>query len=617
MAMRMNWARRLVLASTALLAAGCETPQPSNQAAASPGLLVRSPPPEQQASTEGREQVDVYARLEFELVTLPDSVGRQVPLTEGNLAATFRRFISTSSRRFALTVKPTVNNHELPEVVLLSLIYDEGAAGGVKSETGKIDVVATNWWRLRNGQSITYRVAARASSQQDFHIADRLKQASGILSALATPVTGGGSAILGALGSNLLGQVVGGVDTALTETFSSQPSVAETNSLGPGRALANNRFLRQDRYMVRSSDGQDLAELRVNMTMARSLADARPQPRLPEPGSEDNPTPELLSTLQVLVTKMNPPAVTSLLAMVNTPFFPELQALRQEAIDRRPDAERFDRACILVHNFSQEELGLTVSDSLRLRWEVLRLGHLPQELREANCIREAMDRWRKMGYPIDQVASLTAPWSGRGAFGDGQDMPNLAQLMLATGGDPAALTARLAERVSIVDQPGGLGTADAMLLDGDAVPRDGLVANWLQGKASNVGCWAIPGFNTPGKSGINRLERTVLFLPKNPALGLMQLSLRSPLGADGAPTGVAQLVVTPAPNTEAFIHDRCKDSADHGDGLIGALKARNMAPTALPVVSPLPAVVAPPPSAPAAAPPTAGAAPAAAPAAPK
>lgn len=594
--MRARFAKLAAFAGTALMVAGCAG-NGGQQAALGPGLLFRSPPPETVASADLRDQIDVYGRLEFELYTVPDAVGRQVPLTEGNIAAAFRRFISTSSRRFALTVKPTVNSQQLPEVVLLSLIYDEAAPGGVKSETGKIDVVATNWWRLRNGQSITFQVAARAATQQNFHIADRLKQAVGILGAIATPVSGGGSAILGALGSNVVSQLAGSVDAALTDTFSSQPAVAETNSLGPGRTVLNNRFLRQDRYLVRSSDGSDLAELRVNLTLARSLADPRPLPRLPEVGTEDNPTPPLLPTLQVLVTRMQPPAIAPLQNLLSTPYFPELQELRQEATDRRPDPDRFERACARVHNYAQEELGLTVADALRLRWEVLRLGHLPQELRDTACIREAMDRWRKMNFPIDQVASLTAPWQGRGAFGDGQDMPNLASVMLGTGGDAAALTARLADRVSVIDQPGGLGTPDTMLIDGEAVVRDGVVASWIAGKASNVGCWSIPGFNSPGKTAINRLERQVLFLPRNPALGLMVLSIRTPLGADGQPAGVAQLVVTPAPTTEAFIRDRCKDSTDHGDGLVNALRARNMTPTQIALGAPLPATVAPPPTA--------------------
>jgi hypothetical protein len=586
-----------VLLATSLGAVGC-TNSGNDQAAAAagPGLLFRAPPPENIASADLRDQVDVYGRLEFELFTVADNVGRQVPLTEGNLGATFRRFISTSSRRFALTVKPTVNNQVLPEVVLLSLIYDEGAPGGVKSETGKIDIVATNWWRLRSGQAITFQVAARASTQQNFHIADRMRQAVGVLGAIATPVSGGGSAILGALGSNIVGQLASTVDAALTETFSSQPAVAETNSLGPGRTVQTNRFLRQDRYIVRASDGTDLAELRVNLTLARSLADPRPQPRLPELGTEDHPTPPLLPVLQVLVTKMQPPAIAPLQNLINTPYFPELQELRQEATDRRPDPERFDRACARVHNFAQQELGLTVADALRLRWEVLRLGHLPQELRESNCIREAVERWRKMNFPIDQVASLAAPWRGRGAFGDGQDMPNLAQVMLGTGGDATAITARLAERVTIIDQPGGLGAPETMLLDTDAVARDALVGAWIAGKASNVGCWTVPGFNTPGKSAINRLERQVLFLPTNTALGLMVLSIRTPLSAEGQPMGVAQLVVTPAPTTEAFIRERCKDSADRGESLLNALKARGMAPVVIPAPSPLPVVVAPPPT---------------------
>ncbi len=623
--MRKHWATQAVLASAALLLAGCATPGAGGPQA-QPGLLEQSPLPDAAAAIEGRDNIDVYGRLELTLVPVVAGIAREVPLTEGDLAATFGRFLSTTNRSYTLSVKPQFHGRPAPEMVLLNLVHNEdtSAAKPVSSASAMQSSIATTWVRLRGGETITYEVTARASTQQTFHLADRLTQVVGIVSAVSTPITGGGSAILGALGSSIVNNAMKVVDDALSETYSSAPTVSRSSNLGPGRtAGAPNRFLRRDVYRIKAADGTDLAELRIDLTMARSLADAQPSRTLPPAGAENRHAPAGLSGMPVVVP--SPPGATApvtypLKTVWESDVFPAYRQLIRQARRNPPEPGSFEDACQDAHAYSMAELGLSEADAFRLRWEALEFtNYLPPGLRDTNCIKQALDRWRLMEYPVDRLLGAQANFQAAGLFGDGDDMPNLSRILLGRGGQSASLTARLAPQVAVLDGPGGLGAPGTFLTSDQAVPRESLVADWLAGKAAYVACWSVPGLDSPGKVAIDRLTRTLLFLPRDTTQPLMELSLRTAL-VNGQPTGITELKVSPGPVLEDAIRTRCKDATGGGDPLIAQLRARGMEPRTnanltAPTAAPAPA--APPAPAPAVVPAVAPApAPAVAPAAP-
>ncbi len=580
--MRRHMARQAVFACAALLLAGCAAGGGGQQA--QPGLLEQTPLPESAAAIDGRDNIDVYGRLELTLVPVVAGIAREVPLTEGDLAATFGRFLSTTNRSYTLSVKPQFRGRPAPEMVLMSLVHNEEgtAAKPVSSVSALQSSVATTWVRLRGGETITYDVTARASTEQTFHLADRLSQTVGIISAVTTPITGGGSAILGALGSNIVNSAMKVLDDALSQTYSSAPTVSRSANLGPGRTASRpGRFLRRDVYRIKGSDGTDLAELRIDLTMARSLADAQPTRTLPPPGAENRHTPAGLSGMPVVVPSpagATTPVTYPLKTVWESDVFPAYRQLIRQARRNPPEPGSFEDACQDAHAFSMAEMGLSEADAFRLRWEALEFtNYLPPGLRETNCIKQAVDRWRTMEYPVDRLLGAGANFQAAGIFGDGDDMPNLSRILLGRGGQSASLTARLAPQVAVLDGPGGLGAPGTFLTSDQAVQRESLVADLLAGKAAYVACWSVPGLDSPGKVALDRLTRTLLFLPREPTAPLMELSLRTAL-VNGQPTGITEVKVSPGPVLEDAIRARCKDATGGGDPLIAQLRARGIEP---------------------------------------
>jgi hypothetical protein len=358
--------------------------------------------------------------------------------------------------------------------------------------------------------------------------------------------------------------------------------VSRASTLGPGRtAGAPSRFLRRDVYRIKGADGTDLAELRIDLTMARSLADAQPSRTLPPPGAENRHAPAGLAGMPVVVPSpagATAPLTYPLKTVWESEVFPAYRQLIRQARRNPPEPGSFQDACQDAHTFSMAEMGLSEADAFRLRWEALEFtNYLPPGLRDTKCITEAVDRWRIMEYPVDRLLGAGANFQGANIFGDGDDMPNLSRILLGRGGQSAALTARLAPMVAVLDGPGGLGAPGTFLTSDQAVPRESLVADWLAGKAAYVACWSVPGLDSPGKVAIDRLTRTMLFLPRDPAAPLMELSLRTAL-VNGQPGGITEVKVSPGPVLEDAIRTRCKDATGGGDPLIAQLRARGIEP---------------------------------------
>lgn len=559
------------------LLAGCEATSPARPAPANSvgATMYRPPVSDPRAVAQVREDLDIYGRLEFSARFLGDGVQRIAPLNEGTfgqkLLNSLLRQVSTTSRNYALTVQPEVNDQKLGEMVLFGLQYEEAGPNGPRIVTVLNERLATSWWRIRRGESFRYTLSARASDRQDFHIAEKLVELNGFLSAVGAGPSLGASVLGSRIGAEVFTRVVGRIDETLKGMYSSEPSSTLASAVGPGtrpEGAPEGRFKRADRIVVRAADGSDLAEVSVRLVLASTMADPEASDDVPAPEAPFRPTPHLMPTLRVTLRDANVPVVLANHALT----FPELLQLDREANARRPDPERFDTACRDANSFMQTAFGLTAADAMRVRWEVAERGFTQSpELQGAGCFQDEVPRLRRIGYPVDRALATARVWPEMLVRNDALD--NLVKLMVGTGGSVEQVNGQLAPKVSVIAPAGALGTEAVTAVDDSAVDRSDVVARFLRGNATWAGCYSVPGAN---RGNINRLDRRLFFLPKDERQGPMSLVLvGSPLPDGGV--GVVSITVNRA--YEAQIQDLCKDAPETRDRLLAALRARDAAVT--------------------------------------
>lgn len=522
-----------------------------------PSRFATAPMPRYEATSPQRDGIEAYGQLEFKLVRRwgPTPL---VPLTE---AEQFEQLLGPSLNYSLLMIEYDINGSSLPPQMLL-------LAGRGKVSDKKY--LVTSWWRLQDGDAFTFRLIFRAASDDEQTVLERLYAFSG--SGASSTLLRGSEEGMEDLTINPF--QVRPIAITMAEAIAVAFPVALRRSdpirLGPGVQVRGGRFVNAARiYLPPPFGGFWGSDLTVRLNITQSRIDPwelEASTVLPDPGSAELPASPLLPRLRVL-ERHAPFEIRPLEDMLDDDSMPELRDFRREGSSTAANAERFDRACASLHQYALSELGLTETDALRLRWEALRPGVLAPELRASDCVREALASWRRMRYPVDQALAPAAV-SPAASFLGGAEIGNLASI-LRGGGNAAALTARLSDRVAISDTPGGLGPRGTRLQGNAAVLRERVVAGWLAGKASEVGCSISPNPVTGAA-----MERSVLFLPRNPRQGLMNLLLRgSPPDGDGR---VTHLEVTAATATEAAIRARCQDNSTEATALIDALAARRL-----------------------------------------
>lgn len=541
------WSRPVFLVLLSMLLVGCLHGQPSGNAPATRpegidgiarpsarsdeailgATLRRSRPIAGEATAAVRDDMSVYARLNFAVDIQSSGFNRIAQLNDGSaldrLWRALIREVAPSARHFALTVTPMQGETSLGEIVLLTIertdrnTRDDGT--GARLESQFFELSASPWVRLGASSGLSYKVIARATTETGVSVSRELTSAIAILGAIGAGPTSGISAVIGFGTTPVVAQMADRMSSILNGAFSMAPRSTATLTLGPAARAEPGRFWRQDRIQVLDERGAPVAVLSVELFMTATLARQSLGVEVPSQEAAFARTQSLRLVASLPVPREN----TTRLEMLSEQLsrHPPLDEFARATARSAQDAASYYQRCRRAHDYLTAQLGLTGADALRVRYEIADEGgyNANATLRSSGCFSDGpggeLDDLERMGFRPRRDTSLPRP---EDILTSQEIEANLIPILSGTGGSTDRFNRQLAEKVDISAPAGVLGADELDLRDELAVDRGDVVNQFLRGRTSFVACYGVPSGSTPNPQ---RLDRRLLIIPKDASLGPM------------------------------------------------------------------------------------------------
>jgi hypothetical protein len=537
--------RRLMVLTTLLALGGCIHGISSS---ATGPLFRRSPEPPQPATAQRYDDMQIYARLEFE-ARFAEGEGASLALGGEQASALVRALqsqFSTKKTSYALTVAPGFSGESFGEYPIASFAYDSGAKTLNVSLRERGSGMITPWVRLSKSEFIDFQLRGRGSDQTAVQLKAVVDDVVLALGAIGAGPTSGATMVGSVLASTATTAVVGRIEKRLNDALSSPTIVQDLGStLGPNvsHPADGNQFQRTDRIIMVDAEGRPFVILSISLTMLSTLA------------ADDisNITPSATRAVRdtrnsmldrASVPRLESTRPVSLRSSLESVV--EIDRVKTQAANPG-DAEGLARACSEAHGYLVSQARLSRVDATRALYELVRergFSKDPNSFR-SSCFNQYTGQWDELIQMYPVVAS--AP---RHDLLNETAMSELLKLMVGTG-NAGVVTPRFAEKISVSARPGALADGE---FDGEnRLDRDTLLLDLLRNRAvaGSSGCFSRPG---AASNAAILQERTLVFLPRGTNTRPIRLLLR----ADTAGRSIDRVSARFATSQE--IEELCSDS---------------------------------------------------------
>ena len=222
---------------------------------------------------------EIYGRLEFNVRLMADGFDSVVPASMPNrrILESFRQSVVGSlwpqAKEYVLGITPRFNGQSLGLRPVMSISFFDDQ-GGLNIDTQLIESFATPWQKLHSASELSFVITQHGVDERRSKIRSAFDGAAQALGPIAIAGTAASQWVLSPAVWSAVQLFTKTADQLLSYALSNGQarSTAEI-ALGPTRAgNIPGEFRSRDRFVVRTNDGKDLAEINVVMRFTRSLA---------------------------------------------------------------------------------------------------------------------------------------------------------------------------------------------------------------------------------------------------------------------------------------------------------------------------------------------------------